>query len=800
MIVDRTKIINVQIGVHVFNAGFVLLNQVVDPDRRAVLFLDNGTAEVLGSVFGPVIVGTSGTGHYSFVGDDLAAGLRPQGDPIANTFYSGFNALGGNIDLIGDIVGGVDRAEPNPSNGQHLRIWNSVVWVGSSDSSSPFYVAHSPQQSRPQTYTVGDHASGKTPFGPTIDFTSRVADPRFVSASDLHLQPGSPAIGSGPYGTAGQDPPPNHPALNATTTSISPPASAAAGQPVTMSAQVSFPGSDPPTGTVAFHTSPNGIPVHPASDPVLGTAAIDTSGQATLTTAPPAGHYHIYAWPSSNDDPAMSGLLQPPVVPDGLANYEVNPGPADHLVLTPGTATVAAGGSQAYTAEAFDRFGNDAGPVTGSTTLSIAPDGTCNATTCSATTPGRHTVTGSEGPATGTAVITVTGGPLDHLVLAPATATVIDGAAQAYTAEGFDAFGNDLGAVTANTVFSVAPDGACNANRCSPTQPGPYTVTGTDVTKTGTAGLTALTVPTITWPDPAGIVYGTLLSSTQLDATASVPGTFAYTPTAGAVVSAGANEPLSVTFTPTDTANYSTTSALVLVNVNRATPTVTWAPPADIVYGRVLGTGELNATASVPGAFVYTPAVGRVLPAGATQPLSVAFTPTDMANYASAGATVHLNVTAAPLTVTANRATRMYGQPNPALVASYDGFVNGDSATSLAGTLIFTTPATAASSVGNYPITPSGHSSNNYSIAYHDGSLAVTPAPLAVTADNKSRLYGQANPPLTYTITGFVNHDPATVVSGSPALATAATASSFADRGVADLIVASATSGVHNCP
>ena len=65
----------------------------------------------------------------------------------------------------------------------------------------------------------------------------------------------------------------------------------------------------------------------------------------------------------------------------------------------------------------------------------------------------------------------------------------------------------------------------------------------------------------------------------------------------------------------------------------KATPTITWPTPADITYGTALGATQLNATASVPGTFVYTPAAGTVLNAGRGQTLSVTFTPTDAANY-----------------------------------------------------------------------------------------------------------------------------------------------------------------------
>ena len=69
--------------------------------------------------------------------------------------------------------------------------------------------------------------------------------------------------------------------------------------------------------------------------------------------------------------------------------------------------------------------------------------------------------------------------------------------------------------------------------------------------------------PTITWSNPADIVYGTALGATQLNATANVAGTFGYTPAAGTVLNAGSHT-LSVTFTPTDAANYNGASANVL--------------------------------------------------------------------------------------------------------------------------------------------------------------------------------------------------------------------------------------------
>lgn len=75
-------------------------------------------------------------------------------------------------------------------------------------------------------------------------------------------------------------------------------------------------------------------------------------------------------------------------------------------------------------------------------------------------------------------------------------------------------------------------------------------------------------------------------------------------------------------------------------------PVVTWANPADLVYGTLLSATQLNATSDVPGNFVYTPALGVKLEVGANQDLKVDFVPTDIENYNSASKTVKINVIA----------------------------------------------------------------------------------------------------------------------------------------------------------
>ena len=84
-----------------------------------------------------------------------------------------------------------------------------------------------------------------------------------------------------------------------------------------------------------------------------------------------------------------------------------------------------------------------------------------------------------------------------------------------------------------------------------------------------------------------------------------------------------------------------------------------------------------------------------------TTTLSVLFTPTDTNDYSIATKTVSLTVSSVPLTVTANSASRPYGQTNPALTGTIAGVVNGDNITASNSCL-----ATVTSPVGTYPITP----------------------------------------------------------------------------------------------
>ena len=220
------------------------------------------------------------------------------------------------------------------------------------------------------------------------------------------------------------------------------------------------------------------------------------------------------------------------------------------------------------------------------------------------------------------------------------------------------------------------------------------TFTPTDGTHYTTAtGTTTLVVnqatPVITWPTPSPITVGTALSATQLNAMASLNGTavagaYAYTPASGTVPALG-SQTLSVTFTPTDTTDYTTATATVtLVVSNQSAPVITWPTPAPITQGTALSATQLDATASyngstVAGTYAYTPALGTVLGAG-SQTLSVTFTPSNTALYTNATGTVTLVVNAAA----GNQAT--YVGVDTTTQGNWEGVYGADGYTIATGT------------------------------------------------------------------------------------------------------------------
>jgi uncharacterized repeat protein (TIGR01451 family) len=205
------------------------------------------------------------------------------------------------------------------------------------------------------------------------------------------------------------------------------------------------------------------------------------------------------------------------------------------------------------------------------------------------------------------------------------------------------------------------------------------------------------------------------------------------------------------------------TSSVATLTVLLPTPSVTWTNPAPITYGTALSSSQLNASASSPGTFAYTPANGSVLYAG-TNALSVIFTPTGTGDYQSVTDTVSLLVLPASLSVTAGDATRPYGEPNPVFTGMVAGIRNGDNISAT-----YSCSAVSNSLPGPYPIVPTvafnpSGMQTNYHVSLTNGTLTVfratpsvtwtNPAPITYgTALNSKQLSASANSPGTFAYT-----------------------------------------------
>ena len=127
--------------------------------------------------------------------------------------------------------------------------------------------------------------------------------------------------------------------------------------------------------------------------------------------------------------------------------------------------------------------------------------------------------------------------------------------------------------------------------------------------------------------------------------------------------------------------NRSLSSAEVLQNYNndlwryKATPTILWTNPADITYGTALSSTQLNASASVPGSFVYIPPSGTILSAG-THSLHADFTPTDTANYTTTSKRSHNQCFRKPSIPIANFIANVTSGPAPLSVQFNDSSIN----------------------------------------------------------------------------------------------------------------------------
>lgn len=217
--------------------------------------------------------------------------------------------------------------------------------------------------------------------------------------------------------------------------------------------------------------------------------------------------------------------------------------------------------------------------------------------------------------------------------------------------------------------------------------------------------------------------------------------------------------------------------------VNKADQTIEFPAIADKVYGDV--PFELSAVSNRQLPITYSSSLpSRISISGSTATIkgagSVMITATQEGtrNYNGATAQIQVNVNKAMLTASADNVTREYGELNPDLTISYAGFKNGDTQHDLVDLPVATCSATRYSNVGAYDITIAEITDNNYSLIYQKGSLIVTKAPLTVIANDVAKIYGEKNPTLTVSYSGFKNNQTESELLNKPTVSTTAKAMS----------------------
>jgi hypothetical protein len=468
-------------------------------------------------------------------------------------------------------------------------------------------------------------------------------------------------------------------------------------------------------------------------------------------------------------------------------------------------------------------------PVTAGVTAASKPyDGTSTATTscsltgviaadsskvtCSAASAAFASSSGSSTLQTVTAIgITLSGGPSGNYQLvstsATTTATINPASVTASVTAANKSYDGTSTATISGCSLTVVIAGdkvTCSAAGAAFASPAaiPQTVTATGITLSGGAGnyqLVSTSATTTATINPAsltitagnqsknygqtatlgttgfavnGLINGDTVGSVTLTSTGSAAmaaaGAYAIVPSA----------PVGGTFAAS---NYNISYVNGSLTVNPISLTVTVANArrtygvANPVFGGTL-TGLANGdniTAS------YGTAASATSPTG-TYPITATLVDPGNAigNYTVTNTPGSLTVTAAALNIAVQAATKTYGATNPAFTPIYTGFMSGDTASVLGGTLLFSTPATASSTPGSYSVTPGGVISGNYTITFTPGTLTVTPASLTVAANNLSRNINTANPAFTYTVTGFVNGDATSVVTGAASCSSTAITSS----------------------
>jgi sugar lactone lactonase YvrE len=282
---------------------------------------------------------------------------------------------------------------------------------------------------------------------------------------------------------------------------------------------------------------------------------------------------------------------------------------------------------------------------------------------------------------------------------------------------------------------------------------------------------------------------GTITFTTGGQTLCTLSGTLSAINTCNAPSSSLAPGTHTVTFNYSGDTNYNSAAGVIALAITPATLTFALPPETEIYaqpFPETVNVSNIGAVAPT-GLISYT--IGKTLLCNANITLTtvttcnaansglpvgtytVTFTYYGDTNYAPYGGTTTLTVTQAPLTVTANSATRAYGAANPTFSGSTSGLLNGDTVS-----VTYSTTANTASPVGSYPITPSVSGASNYNVTIVNGTLTITAnaAALIINVNSAARRYGQTNPSFSGTVAGVIPGDDVVVTYNTTATPTSA--------------------------
>jgi len=292
-----------------------------------------------------------------------------------------------------------------------------------------------------------------------------------------------------------------------------------------------------------------------------------------------------------------------PALPPGLiwhityhpASVVLSVGPATltSIAITAPSTSIAKGTTDQFTATGTFSDGSTSN-ITTQVSWNSSNTGTAtiglNTGLASGVGVGTSNITAKLGTVTSnTVVLTVTAATLTSIAITAPSTSIAKGTTDQFTATGTFSDGSTSN-ITTQVSWNSSNTGAATIGLNTGLASGVGVGTSNITAKLGsiTSNTVVLTVtqatPLITWNNPANLDFGSALGSIQLDATANVPGTFVYNPPAGIVLLPGPNHPLSVTFTPVDTTNFTVGGDTALITINPV-PT---SGPAKIIVTSVL--------------------------------------------------------------------------------------------------------------------------------------------------------------------------------------------------------------------